>query len=385
MTFKRVIFINATLPKKVHEIIDASLILMLSKRIGPVEAYLQEDRQQNISNMLKDRCLNRVVRFHKTISLQKRCAINDFMAALIEICILLSKRDGNTLFVFGYINMFSCHLINLVSKISGKHCLLCIHSEMEIIDKDYKGSGYWYYLMNSFFTGIKYATNLKLFVLSEQILKNIGDRMDDIRFRHFFYTDHPYFCKDILRSKRKNKDDKIRIGVIGSVTSSPQRGFNNLKSFAQALIPYDSIEIQIISKISKELIKELPPNIQLKAKPNEFLPRDVYDSLINDLDYIYVPYPEGQFRYTASGAILDAITHLRPLLMHKTDYSIYLTLKFGVYGIYIDGLNGQELYEMILRYRFDDSLIRKQESFLTKIDPENISIQFGDAIIKSFS
>ena len=97
--------------------------------------------------------------------------------------------------------------------------------------------------------------------------------------------------------------------------------------------------------------------------------------MIEELDYIYCPYPTGAFEMTASGALLEAIAQRRPIIMHNNEYTIHLRKLYGDFGIIID--DEDDRFESIKQTLKDEMQyakhIAQQDRILEMISPENLS------------
>ena len=369
----RVYFINATLSGNAHEIIDSSELIIFSKIFPQVHAYFQKSRCKAIQNTVEKFDSSIDVKFHGLFDLGKRSALNDLKAALVEIFLLLRLKKKNNLFVFSYINMFSCHILNFISKITRKKIIICCHNELEIVaERKPKMFNYWRWLVYRFYTKTNLANNVYLLVLGENIREKYAEYIDQDKLDKVISVEHPYFSasQDHV-DLRYPKNKKIKIGVIGSVSKNKERGFENILHLANSLIKFPDVEIDIISKIDVDLVDKLPPNVCVVGSPGFFLPRNEYDAYVGQLDYIYSPYPMDSFVFTASGALLESLFKNKVLLMHANAYVKHLMSLFGTFGLLIDGMNSEEIYSFLKNKNHDNYLTILQD-MTEKLNPEQM-------------
>ena len=379
----RVYFINATLSGNAHEIIDSSELIIFSKIFPQVHAYFQKSRCKAIQNTVEKFDSSIDVKFHGLFDLGKRSALNDLKAALVEIFLLLRLKKKNNLFVFSYINMFSCHVLNFLSKITHKKIIICCHNELEIVaEQKPKMSNYWRWLVYRFYTKTNLANNVYLLVLGENIREKYAQYIDQNKLDKVISVEHPYFsvsqgCVDC----RGQKNSKIKIGVVGFVSRNKERGFENILHLANDLIKFPDVEIDIISKIDADLVGMLPPNVRVMGTPGRFLPRNEYDACVSQLDYIYSPYPMDSFTFTASGALLESLFKNKVLLMHANAYVKHLMSLFGIFGFLIDGVSSEEIY-CFLKNKNHDGFLTLLQNMTEKLNPERMVSMYRKNIVE---
>jgi hypothetical protein len=129
----------------------------------------------------------------------------------------------------------------------------------------------------------------------------------------------------------------------------------------------------------------LPNTVKVYSKNNEYLPRDKYDRLIEELDYIFIPYSADSFKFAASGAVLEAIFKKKPVLMYSNHYFNYLDRKLGHFGYFLDkgAFNWRKLKDKTQYALFSQHI----EDIIEQLSPEYIVTQYRRIIdsFKSFS
>ena len=379
---KKIKFINATLDDNVHEMVDSSLIVAFAQKM-PVEVFFLNRRAIIIEGLIKKSFPLNNIRFHSLHNIRKSGAIKDFIAAVMEFYILLFSGNHETLYVFSYANMFSRYLINFGSKLFGKKVLVCTHSELEtVVTCKSKGSCYWDKLMGGFYYK-ELAPMLRIMVMGENILNELKTHIPEKNTNKFFSLIHPYYHTTKPVSKILISED-IHIGVVGIISKSVQRGFNNLLSFVSFLEKSGNMKLHIISRIDNELRQDLPQSVIVENPTGRYLPKEEYENLIQQMDYLYYPYPKEAFKLTASGAIFESIANLRPPLMYSNDYFLSLTKEYGNFGIFIDQLLCEKLIGVISDKNNYKRMCDVLSDFSNKISPTNLSENLYKKIYETY-
>ena len=312
------------------------------------------------------------VKYKSHMSLFRPGLINDLYGAINELLLYFRCSTKHNLFISTYNNMFSCHLLNMAAKISNNPLLLCCHSELNVVSQPKSESGIWNKLIYNFYKRTNYAKSLRLIVFGDYIIQNISPYIYKSQIHHFVSVDHPYFrLSSNINNVQKFNPKEIKIGIIGSVNQSSDRGLDNILSFASNICD-DNIELRIVSRVSEELKQSLPNNICYCATNNEFIPRERYNILISELDYIYIPYPVSAFKFFASGALLEAIFSGKPVLMYRNSCNEYFYNKYGEYGIFIDDFRYSELKGILQDQKNYKRIVENQRIIMNNLDPINM-------------
>ena len=379
----RIIFVNATLDDNVHEMVDSSLIVAFAQKL-PVDVFFLKKRSVIVKGIIDKAFSLNNVRFQPLSNIKRSGAVKDLIAALIEFYILVFKGNKSSLFVFSYANMFSRYLINFGSKLTGKKVLICAHSELEsIVTHKLKGAGYWEKLMGLFYQ-LNLARKLRIVVLGDSIQielqKHVPARVND----KVISLIHPYFHFEAPKRKQLSSDI-IHIGVVGVVSMSVHRGYDNLMSFTSKIGTYGNVKIHIISRIDKELQRELPQSVIIENPTGRYLPKDEYEQLIRQMDYLYYPYPKDAFKLTASGAIFESVANQRPPLMYSNQFFLYLTKEYGNFGLFVDQLSDDMFLNMISDNNNYNKMCDMLAGFATQVNPIYLSDVLYNKISDSYA
>ena len=377
----KVVFMNASFSGNVHEMIDASLIGMLSSHFD-VYSYAQESRIPCLQNTIRSLWNSDTILWNNLKNGSIQGIFNTLKACLREVRVIFKHKKDNPIYIISFLNGISANIINLICILTKIRVVFIAHNDLECINKKKNRlNGFKKYLLYLFYTKMPLGRNLRIMVLGDSILSNVSHYMKQGRMRHFFSFDHPYFSSsqtfdEISFFNKKNID----IGLVGRMDTRPSRGFANLCDFANTVSSDSSIKIHIISSIDKCLINLLPTNIVVRQESDCVLSRNEYDNEIKKMDYLLIPYHQDFYKLTASGAVFEAIVNNKPALMYSTDYFTYLSKKFGNFGIFVDTLNKEQLLIKLHDQKQYIELINEQKKILQEINPLNMSNSFCSLI-----
>lgn len=370
---KKVVIMNATFDGSAHEIIDASIIIMLSSIFSTVEVRFLNKRSSIIEDIVKSHIKVANVRYVPFNNDIHKGALHDLKAALLEFWTILTG-SYRSLYISTYNNMFSCHLNNFVSRLMGKKVILFCHSEVNVVmGSNYKLKDYWAYLINRFYTKSLLGKKVKLVVLGDHILRELPKYIDSNRLKHFYSIDHPYFKDGETLGTHQLDKSNIKIGVIGGVTKDSTHGYQNILHFAEHISGNANFALYLVSFVAKEVRNSFPNNVVIVNEKDGYLPRKEYEEAIEKMDYILLPYSSSEYNLIASGAVLEAIVRNKPVIMYTNNYFRYLTEKFGDFGYFV------EEDKDLINHLADDSkylrLANNERQIAKKILPSEIKKQ----------
>lgn len=373
MKYTRALLINSTFANSEHEIIDSSLAIALSSIVKIVNVSFIKHRNERIKKLIKQHSDNNNIIFNNQINFtfyKLPLFAKEFITALQEVLLFLIRGGRDTVTFLTYENRYNIHFLNCISKITKYPLIICVHGEAEnvslpLTDNDSN----WTKLTKRFYWKTKLGEHVRMMVLSENIKEELFKRLPQNQHYKFISWDHPYF--EITANEGRPLTTPIQIGIIGSLTHRPERGFDNVVEFAKQLLGHSDIKLSLLSTIESSLLDRLPSNIEIKNPTHSFVDREIYDKWINELHYIYCPYPEGSFEMTASAALLDAITKNKPVIMHANGYAVYLRRKFGEFGLLLKNDNWQEIITLLTDINTYNILLNKQKKVVLSLTPES--------------
>ena len=370
---------NGTFSGSQHEMIDSSLIIAFALIAKDVEVFFQWKRCEIIRGLANQRLGENQIKYNRIFNLPDsvRVTFRELIAAIQECWVFLIHADRNSLTCLTYINRFNCYALNFLSKITHKPLLIICHGEIRLISQDpCKNDINWVKMLRHFYRKTSIAEKTKLIVLGDHIRENLSPWIPKTKLDKFISFEHLYY--PTTDTPIKPIHHPIRIGVIGFLKRDKERGFENVKKLANNLCGDSDFELRLLSSIQKDLVMELPDSVKLMNPDSVFIPRGEYNKMIEELDYIYCPYPDTAFKYTASGALLEAISKRKPIIMHYNQYGDYLRNKYGDFGVIINGTDYDSLKRILKDEKKYMLYIQQQDSLLEKITPESLCMKLSD-------
>ncbi len=350
-------YIDSFSHKTLHDQYNAAFLATCSYAFGRIEYIVGRSSYRHtrtLLDLLPD--LNYSVRFISVVGGNSRMAVlmRTFLSAFQNIRLLIFSRKSDLL-IYNFNNFISLPIINFLNKILKRQIVIVCHSELSFIVNDCVHKNMIYNLRTKVLRQIfrdekkSLAPDIRFCVLGESILENLKYHIPLQKMKHFISIDHPYIFSDRQMHMPVQQDKtgkKIRIGVIG--TMAQEKGADILTAIARRinLLEQKNIDIVIVGKILCDTKQFEDVGIQLPpGNGKDFLDREVFNSLISELDYILYLYPMNSYRFTASGSIMDAINYGKPILSFENHFFSYLFRKYGKLGYLIRDEN--EMTELI--------------------------------------
>jgi hypothetical protein len=162
---------------------------------------------------------------------------------------------------------------------------------------------------------------------------------------------HPFlFINQSIEERDIYQSKPIRIGHIGSMEVE-RKGSQHIYSVAEALkneIEQQQIQFKVVGLQTPELMPYKNKWVEESVGNNEpdkpqYLSRTQYEEELKLLDYCIFFYPSHQYVYRASGAVVDFINGLIPIITLKHPFFDYLFEVGGNIGFVCNDLKEIEL------------------------------------------
>ena len=123
----------------------------------------------------------------------------------------------------------------------------------------------------------------------------------------------------------------LRIAFLGS--ANPNKGFAAYLRLAKTLTDRrrDRFDFQAIGWLPPQSVSLDMTSLSRRPAPHK-IGRAEFVSALSGVDYVCMPYDPNVYRYSASGTLLDAIAHSKPLLALRTPMLDDLSRDFGDIG-----------------------------------------------------
>lgn len=232
----------------------------------------------------------------------------------------------STLLFYNYTNKFSLPLILMLNVLLQKKVVFVFHGELEFLvgKVSYlKLSGWYKQSMQFSFRHLFMKSPAYALVLGDSIRKNLAGIFSHL-FPHILSICHPYILDNTGEHRViEEKDNPVRIGTVGTMKESKGlREFLALSGLLEDLLTQKRLELYSVGRVYAGGI-DLGKEINWVGH-EKGLPRDEFEKQIQQLDYLLYLYPKEPYRFTASGAILDAVKMRKPILSLRNDYFDYL-------------------------------------------------------------
>lgn len=316
--------------KSFHEVINLAIIVMCSQIFDKVIYFASRTSSVHIKQCYeKYKKDGGLVEFKSMPIYEKDSHCGAFVRVVIGFFITLATylfRKKNTVVLYNYTNPLSMPLILMLNFLLRRKTIFLMHGELELLLADKIPVGkpsYWYRLC--YIVSLKYllkSNQALILVLGDSIKNNICKLYPGV-INNVISICHPYFYGD----KEINLDVQHRavltVGTVGVMKRA--KGFDALIELSKELEAEIWAGNLIIKSIGRVEDIDINPyhNIQWIGG-NDFLPRNIFEAQIQSLDFILYLYPQNSYKFTASGAIMDAVKLGKPIISFHNDYFDYL-------------------------------------------------------------
>ena len=285
----------------------------------------------------------------------------------------------NTLLFYNYTNKFSLPFILLLNILLKKKVVYTFHGELEFIEGKVsylKTSGWYRQSMRFSFHYLFVKSPAYVLVLGDSIRKNLSTIYPHL-FPHILSICHPYMLGEIGKSdETKDKKYWVRIGTVGTMKES--KGLKDLLRLSELLNDLLKERKLELCSVGRVYASGIDLGDQISWIGYEWgLARDEFEKQVQRLDYLLYLYPIGSYRFTASGAILDAVKMKKPIIALHNDYFDYLLdeCPIGYVG------NSVEELAQIIRDIVSGKLRNNFEMGLKELS-EKVSIKQNEHVFK---
>ncbi len=214
---------------------------------------------------------------------------------------------------------------------------------------------FWPKFWISFFN----TPNLIYLILGQSIKELLIQKIPHLE-KYLLTIDHPCSFKNRKIQKNK-KNDILKFGFLG--VGKKSKGIDIFLKLAH--------EVQKENKKSKFIVighiieRSYKKNSVYIPSPKLPLKQEKYNEYIQEIDYAIFLYKEDSYRLTASGALFDAFSHLKPIIALKNPFFEYYFDKMGDIGYLCN--NYEEIKELtinIINHQPTERYINQQKNIL---------------------
>jgi len=293
--------------------------------------------------------INRIIRDYEEFSSQ---------FSVIKEVFSFAKKNNEHKILFTYTTAYSTYMVKFFCLINPKiEVRSVIHAELEKIDtKEYLSNSlqnklkvFWYVKLFGIQNPLKLPTpkNLKFIVYGHSIKENVIKIMPSMKDKIISLSD-PYIW-DNIPEKININNKNIGLGIIGRCHAF--KTIPILKKLCEDLkdIPNKNFQLLFSGYIDNKDFFEYLNKLDFVYKDSLSQNRisdEIRNDTIKKMTYAVFTYNLGSYKYTASGAFMDAINFEKPVIAISNDYIKYYFEKYGNIGYLCNSY--QELYEKVL-------------------------------------
>ena len=129
---------------------------------------------------------------------------------------------------------------------------------------------------------------------------------------------------------KAKKDGKFRIGTVGTIRE--YKGLDQLLSIGNALKGNPNILFYALGRVTCDPDLLSQANVQfIPGSEKDYVSKEVLNQYIDSMDSLIFTYPTDKYKFTASGALFDAIDREKIILSLHNDYfdGIYERINIG--------------------------------------------------------
>ena len=279
--------------------------------------------------------------------------------------------------MYNYTNKLSLPIILLLNVFLRKKVIFLFHGELEFLigNVSYlKTSGWYKKCMQISFLYLFSKSPAYILVLGDSIRTNllrIYPKLDNAILSIY----HPYFIDNEKHEIKKREKQLLRIGTVGIMNKL--KGLEELMALSNRLkdlLLDKKLELYCIGKVNATDV-QLADEIHWVGYKSG-LSREDFERQIEMLDYILYLYPTNSYRFTASGAIMDAVKMHKPIISLHNDYFDQLMDNYpiGYMGNTIDDL--ENIIRRLVAGELNDDFSEAMALLSKKVSIGNNTILF---------
>lgn len=318
--------------KNFHQIFNASLLCICAQFSEKIIYKLPKTYSNSIEDIFEniDISVTSKIELKKILTFEKNTKKGALFRHILGffICIYEYLINNKELLIYNYTNYFSLPIILMINRFFRKKVIFTMHGELRLIEENpkwYKTSRLFKYIINLSLRRLFHKSNSYILILGDSIRDNLEKVYPGIA-NNIISICHPRLDKNSCSLQKPKKSyprsKKLIIGTVGVMNK--YKGIDNLIYLADNLkdeIRQDGVEIRSIGKVSGINPIDYPLITWIGASNG--LSRQEFVDNINELDFILYLY-SNNYKYFASGAILDSLECEKPIISLCNDYFNYI-------------------------------------------------------------
>jgi hypothetical protein len=254
------------------------------------------------------------VKFHpiKVVSSNEQNMIKKFSLEFRNTFNILNNSKADLVIFLSSFPDIQLPVLKSAKRWPNRKIIIFTHGELEglIMPTKWKIWSYPFWMSQCFKHNL--PENIYRIVLGKSIKEWLDNKYG---YRNIFYIDQPrdgFSENNSIKPETKNNT----FAFVGDCSES--KGGRSMEKLARSLKQSNS-KVEIIGRYLID-VDNNQKNLVLTGTKDKFLPLAEYDSLIEKTTYVCLPYPKDTYQLTASGAVLDAVRHLKPIIYIENNY-----------------------------------------------------------------
>jgi hypothetical protein len=225
-------------------------------------------------------------------------------------------------------------LKSLLARDTPMRCSVVMHGNLEAITRRPKSLAARYFgtrraLEKSAPAGLHYI------VLCRSIQEHLAQELPAL-IKHIIAIDHPYLLAEVVKPA-PFRDGIVHFGALG--TGHLRKGLDTYFRLAQEIGQNGTscqAEFVLVGPVTDKRIVAMPAEAVRLISPQERLSREEFGRQVRGVDYAVFPYPPKRYALSASGALCDAFSYLKPVIALRSPLFEHYFERMGDIGYLCD-------------------------------------------------
>lgn len=301
--------IEANMTGLQHSVINRLMITMLSdnEKVESMKLYCSKEH----FNALNVQTLKKIKYSDIKVLKPGKHRVVKFFLEMNQVMKIINKSNSDLIIFlscFPNVHFF----LTLFAKCFNKKLLIVTHGEAEgLIMKSaqWKIWSYPFWITKTF--KLADRKNLYRLVLGKSIYDNVKNI---IKTNNLYYIDHPYEDFKSENNILPCKKDNV-YAYVGNCLE--KKGGNVFVDASKKIVSNSKFKIIGAYDLTRNDFNE---NLEILSKQHQMLSYKDFNDALSSITYACYPYASNSYKFTASGAIFDAIKYLKPIIYIKNDY-----------------------------------------------------------------
>lgn len=315
---KKLIYADTFSVGAFHETFNASSLMMFSNIYTDIVYYAPKSSKRCVEILIGELPSN--VRYRKIWFLVGKGKIGSFfryLSSFIWNIILVLRQRHDEVLYFNYNSLWAMWLINFIVTYRKTNVIITCHGEIEYLTNGIQLNRLSQYGLKLFTkSNWVIAPTLHFCVLGESILANIPQVINTNHVKHFISYEHSFIPHEITQPEN---DGIYRIGTVGTIRK--EKGLELLLAMGRALKAVKNVEFYALGRIACDSQQLTNAGVRyIPEAEKNYVSKELLNQYIDKMNCLIFIYPTDGYKFTASGALFDAIDREKIILSLHNDY-----------------------------------------------------------------